>query len=36
MKPIKFLIFTFIGSCVWSIALTGAGFYFGVATLNIF
>jgi membrane protein DedA with SNARE-associated domain len=36
MKPIKFLIFTFVGSCVWSIALTGAGFYFGVATLNIF
>jgi membrane protein DedA with SNARE-associated domain len=36
MRPIKFLIFTLIGSCIWSIALTSAGFYFGVATLNIF
>ena len=36
MNPIKFLIFTFIGSCIWSIALTGVGYYFGVATLNIF
>jgi len=36
MNPIKFLIFTFIGSCIWSIALTAAGYYFGVATLNFF
>jgi len=36
MNPIKFLIFTLIGSCMWSIALTGIGYYFGVATLNIF
>lgn len=36
MNPIKFLIFTFIGSCIWSIALTGVGYYFGVATLNFF
>lgn len=36
MNPIKFLIFTLIGSCAWSIALTGAGYYFGMATLNIF
>ncbi len=36
MNPVKFLIFTLIGSCIWSIALTTAGFYFGVATLNIF
>jgi len=35
MNPIKFLIFTLIGSCVWSIALTGAGYYFGVATIHI-
>lgn len=36
MNPIKFLIFTLIGSCVWSIALTGVGYYFGVATLGVF
>jgi membrane protein DedA with SNARE-associated domain len=36
MKPLKFLIFTFIGSCTWSIALTAAGYYFGVATLDLF
>ena len=36
MNPIKFLIFTLIGSCVWSIALTAVGYYFGVATINIF
>lgn len=35
MKPIKFLLFTFIGSCVWSILLTVAGYYFGVATLDL-
>jgi len=36
MKPIKFLIFTFIGSCGWSLALTAAGYYFGVATIDFF
>ena len=36
MKPIKFLIFTFVGSCAWSIALTTAGYYFGVATIDLF
>jgi len=36
MKPIKFLIFTFIGSSAWSIALTAAGYYFGVATIDLF
>jgi len=36
MKPIKFLIFTFVGSCAWSIALTAAGYYFGVATIELF
>ncbi len=36
MRPIKFLIFTFIGSCAWSIALTAAGYYFGVATIDLF
>ncbi len=36
MRPMKFLIFTFIGSCAWSIALTAAGYYFGVATIDLF
>lgn len=36
MKIPKFLIFTFIGSCAWSIALTTAGYYFGVATIELF
>jgi len=36
MNPIKFLIFTLIGSCIWSTALTGVGYYFGVVTLGIF
>ena len=35
MKPLKFLLFTFIGSCAWSILLTAAGYYFGVATLDL-
>ncbi len=36
MNPKNFLIFTFIGSCSWSILLTGIGYYLGVATINIF
>ncbi len=32
----KFLIFTLIGSCSWSILLTGIGYYLGVATIEIF
>lgn len=36
MNPIKFLIFTLVGSCIWSTALTVAGYYFGVATIDIF
>ncbi|QUC65431.1 DedA family protein [Nitrosopumilus sp. K4] len=36
MNPIKFLIYTVIGSCVWSTALTAAGYYFGVATIELF
>jgi membrane protein DedA with SNARE-associated domain len=36
MKPIKFLIFTFIGSCAWSIILTTIGYYFGVVTIDFF
>lgn len=36
MKPAKFVTYTFFGSCVWSIALTLAGYYFGVITIDIF
>ncbi len=36
MNPIKFLIFTLIGSCIWSIALTAVGYYFGMVTLDFF
>jgi membrane protein DedA with SNARE-associated domain len=36
MNPIKFLIFTLIGSCIWSVALTDIGYYFGMATLDFF
>ena len=36
MNPKKFLIFTSIGSCAWSTALTWIGYYLGVATINIF
>jgi len=34
MRPKKFLIFTFAGSCIWSIALTFVGYYLGVATID--
>ncbi len=36
MNPKKFLIFTFIGSCTWSVLLTAIGYYLGVATIDIF
>ena len=36
MKMMKFLIFTFVGSCVWSISLSFIGYYFGVASLHFF
>ena len=36
MNPKKFLIYTFIGSCSWSILLTVIGYYLGVATIEIF
>jgi len=36
MNPKKFLIYTFIGSCSWSILLTAIGYYLGVATIEIF
>jgi membrane protein DedA with SNARE-associated domain len=36
MKPIKFLIYTFSGSCVYGVTLTLIGYYFGLVTLEIF
>ena len=36
MNRKKFLVFTFIGSCSWSILLTWVGYYLGVATIEIF
>ncbi|MGI0089867.1 MAG: DedA family protein [Nitrosopumilaceae archaeon] len=36
MRIDKFLVFTFVGSCVWSVSLTFAGYYFGVASLHFF
>jgi membrane protein DedA with SNARE-associated domain len=36
MNPIKFLIFTLIGSCIWSVALTAVGYYFGIVTIDVF
>ncbi|NJK77837.1 MAG: DedA family protein [Nanoarchaeota archaeon] len=36
MNPIKFLVFTLLGSCIWSVALTSIGYYFGMATFDFF
>ena len=36
MKSTKFITYTFFGSCVWSIALTLVGYYFGLATFQFF
>ncbi|HSB57866.1 MAG TPA: DedA family protein [Nitrosopumilaceae archaeon] len=36
MKVLKFLIFTFVGSCVWGISLSLAGYYFGIASVHFF
>jgi len=35
MKFGKFAVYTFVGSCAWSIGLTAAGYYFGVAALDL-
>lgn len=35
MRLTKFLLFTFVGSCAWSIGLAVSGYYFGVATIDI-
>jgi len=36
MRLTKFLIFTSVGSCAWSLVLTFIGYYLGIATLEIF
>lgn len=36
MKPLKFVTYTFAGSCVWSIGLTLVGYYFGTVTIDLF
>ena len=36
MKPKKFLIYTVIGSCMWSTMLTAVGYYLGVARIEFF
>ena len=36
MNMLKFLIFTFAGSCVWGISLSLVGYYFGVASVHFF
>ena len=36
MNRKKFLIYTFIGSCTWSMILTWIGYYLGVASIEIF
>ena len=36
MKSTKFITYTFFGSCVWSIALTLVGYYFGLVTFQFF
>ena len=34
MKTLKFLLFTFMGSCVWSIITILAGYYFGLTVFE--
>ena len=34
MRPAKFTLYTFAGSCAWSTALVAAGYYFGVAQVS--
>ena len=36
MRMLKFLIFTFAGSCVWSVSLSFVGYYFGIASIHFF
>lgn len=34
MRPTKFLLYTFMGSCVYSTATIAAGYYFGASVLS--
>ena len=34
MNPLKFIFYTFVGSCVWSIGIILAGYYFGASVFN--
>ena len=34
MKPLKFMFYTFIGSCIWSISVILAGYYFGASVFT--
>ena len=36
MGVAKFLIYTFVGSCIWSTPLVAVGYYFGVAVFELF
>ena len=36
MRIDRFLVFTFVGSCVWSTSLSFIGYYFGVASMPFF
>ena len=36
MNIMKFLIFTFVGSSVWGVSLSLAGYYFGAASVHFF
>ena len=35
MRVQKFLIYTLLGSCGWSITMVLIGYYFGIATFDI-
>ena len=35
MRIQKFLIYTFVGACAWSITMIIIGYYFGIATFDI-
>ena len=34
MNPLKFVFYTFVGSCVWSISVILAGYYFGASVFT--
>lgn len=36
MKAVKFIIYTFCGSCVWGVSLTLVGYYFGLVSIELF